>query len=297
MSLEIAGFLVVAFAAVTAVYAAVVARRSHELQAQIADRQGQLKTPQLRFAVFDEEELDQVLVLTTLHPGRIREVPIRLSVENIGEKTVDDVQLLIRAHKQLCYGGGGKVELSKGPPNIKPVKLHESKTHELILTELGAVNPGFKFNFDFPITVNQATAGTHDVHAEAANGVKMAATFEYEFAWYMEIILSYRDSKTIVKPLQVRVHDTSGETNEEYLQEYSRLREQEWVSRVAKLSFYRRVREWQRTAKRRTGKRIVAILAPDDAYIPEPKLPIDKLPLHHLKWCLLLEDERGVWTP
>jgi len=153
-----------------------------------------------------------------------------------------------------------------------------------MMIELGSVNPDFKFIFDFPITVSHATAGTHDVHAEAADGVKMVATFEYEFAWYMEIILSYRDTKTIVKPLQIRVHDTSGKTNEEHLREYSRLREKEWVSRVAKLSFYRRVREWHRirSVKRRTGKRIVAILAPDDAYIREPKLPIDKLPLHHL---------------
>jgi len=104
---EIAGFLTI----IIAIYAVVIARRSHRHQTQIADRQGLLKTPEIRFEVFDKEDFDEFLVLTTLPAGRIREIPIRMSVENIGEKTVDDLHLLIRAHKELCYGGGGKIEL------------------------------------------------------------------------------------------------------------------------------------------------------------------------------------------
>lgn len=243
--------------------------------------------PILSMKLFGADGCDDFIIAVPINKGRITEVQMPLTIENIGKKTADEISVYVRMNKELAYGG----YVTKDKKSTV-TKLSVSGNFLSTISNEKPLNPQTAKMLIHPLSLRKETLLKGDVTGNTENGTPISLYYTFVYSYEIHVVVSYRDNSPVAKRYRVRIANTADRSIREYIEEYNEI-SQERFSQIPILTRLRRFMN----PRDSLGLRRIAIIVPHGQLSSQKSTPIDLLSYDKFGWYDGLEDERGVYVP
>jgi hypothetical protein len=207
--------------AVFAILAVIQTYRAHQFNKRITAAEGTFKKAELSVDVYGQKDLSKFIFAIPLR-NHVWEIPIIISLSNIGEKTQEDIEVYIRASKWLLFGPETKYRIKKGGP--KNLKMNEPESSDAFLTKtitMNNIHPKQKVSLPLPASFVFATLKPIQVDATTRDGVDVRVNTWMEVILPMDIVIAQKNAPPISKRIEVVVVDVSKIPIKDFFEQYN----------------------------------------------------------------------------
>lgn len=211
------------------------ARKSNRYQKKVDLHQGVFKKGDLKLSLFGLDDsvsggfLDYLILAGPIKKKPVTLMPVPIRIENVGSATVNEVEILISAHRSLRVIGSDALR-HEAINTSKDIKLSYSDTgyRQNSTLSIDHVNPKLIINYEDAFMLNSAFPLSFKVEAKTKDDylvtipIHTLITTDYSMAVYM------RDEEPLQRSLKVIVIDTSEETLLEQLNKYNNAAEKSY---------------------------------------------------------------------
>jgi hypothetical protein len=239
-TIDINAIVGILLALVFGVIAVVQTYRANKLNRDVAKIQGLLEMPNVEISLFDYQSIENFMIAVPLIKGRVLEMPLRFSINNLGGKSARDVELFIRMSKELCYGGSDNVEMTitsnSTQSKVTREVFNQTDNLETTITKFEkALHPKQGIVLDQSISLRDDTFLRSKLSAPTKDGFMMNISYIAQFAYLIDFVLMQADQKPISKRFSIQVINTSETTVETFF----RSRNTEVQAQESKVRFWK----------------------------------------------------------
>lgn len=269
--------------------------RAHRFSQLVAAHQGVFRKPHLVIRLYDSKpsKPDYFILACRIRQGKILQLPLLLALKNQGDKSVDNVKLLLRYHNRLRAGGLQAVGLKyEGPKALKP-ELFEDANFQTSLFDLGTVTPKQDILISDYFTIAEATVIDLNVDAVTKNGVSIILPIHIAAFNVIDYTVYQDDADPISGRIKIAVIETDQKPLQESLSVLNQLRQKRYESQIG--GRMRQILHWLglKLSGKRTDQDALLISYEESDVVRRSDLAIDVVPRESLRFYSGFEDITG----
>lgn len=222
--------------------AAIQTYRAHRLNQLVAKSQGVFKTPNVEIIPMDQSDVTYFLFAVPIQKGRVFEFPMRFTIANTGEKTTEDVEVLIRMPKNLCYDGDNlqlKLDLGHRKLNWEPVS--NKGNFITFIFDISSLHPKQGMNLEIPLSFFHGTFSLFSTKAPTADNLIVNVTSWLWFSYVLEFVVFQKNQPSTTAAFSFFVVDTSDESIQDILNNLNRVLERNHNKEMSQKSLFSRL--------------------------------------------------------
>ncbi|MFX0113990.1 MAG: hypothetical protein ACFFB3_05550 [Candidatus Hodarchaeota archaeon] len=282
-----------ALAAISAIIAIIQAHKSHKLQKEIVAKQGIFLEPEiiLNFNKFNPKTHYYILY-GKLTKNRALLFPYQIEIRNVGNKSVNKVELNCRLHKRLH---GGLPPQAFKPEGFGAVKseIFEYSNFHLIKYDLGTLNPKKGYLIYDSLHIASESLLKLDFPIETADHFPLELRYKLAYFNLIDYVIYSENQEPVSGQVKLLVLNTAERPFEESLKEYIKLKPLNLNSTKNQLSM---LLKRLKTLFKAEPKRIAFICFDESKLIKHKDIPVDEVPIGSIKVTEGLEFPDGsIW--
>jgi hypothetical protein len=191
------------------------------------------------------------LLAAELRPKRLLSFPLVFSVTNTGDKTADNVVMMVTYPKRLRFGGIGQFTY-EGPQSYKS-DLADGPGTQTVIFQLGSINPNQKIVIHDAISISESTLVTTTATVTTKDNVKVDLSVVILYANRIDFAISNRDFQPIAGSASIAFFDTAKRPLKDQLSELNNAAQKRYDS--AYPNFFRKY--WHYLKSRWSGEQVL----------------------------------------
>jgi hypothetical protein len=251
--------------------AAVQTRRANRLNQLAVKAQGVFKTPTVSVRILDQNEVASFLLAAPIRTDHVFEFPLQYTIANSGDKTAEDVEIILRMPKYLCYGGSpGSFSgaLFKVDCNISL----ENSNFQTFTYHMPTLHPKQAVIINHPLSLTHDTLLRRSVTVATKDKRHINIPYILEYAYTMDFAILQKDEPPTAATFSLRVFDTYERPLRDTLNVYNRVLMDQYRKAISRESFFARI------LRRRTDAEKLRVVQVDKKdVVMDSSHPIDRV--------------------
>jgi hypothetical protein len=199
--------------------------RANELAERIAKAGGTFQHPDLVLSVYEESSTTEfVLALPVGDVDCCFEVPLPYCVHNMGKATAQDVEIFLRANKEVRFAGS--LTIDPRDANLKQARgglASETEHTATTVTSLQTIHPQQCIEIADILSIRKATSSKHTRTVKGRNGKPMRIAFWIGYAYTLDYVILQKDRQPITRSFRYSVIDTTGKSVKKAIEAFNSL--------------------------------------------------------------------------
>jgi len=268
--------------------------RNFRFSKLVATHQGVFRIPNIKVSAYELDPIpDYFIISCKLNPKRILFVPLSIRLENMGDKSADEVKFAIRYHKRLRLDGSEFAKISpRTSKSLAPVVLEDSNFQTLVY-EIGTLTPKEGFNILDFINIKESSILKFNADAMTKNGVKMISKVHITYVNVIDYTIFQDDVEPITGRINILVIDTSKQSLEYTINLLNQRRMKKFRKEVGNIFKHILYYLKLKYLGKQIGKRFELIYYDESKVISHPDNPMDQVPINSMRFCSGSEDITG----
>jgi hypothetical protein len=164
-------------------------------------------TADLELTLFGQPQTNEFALALPLNVGSVQ-LPLTLHLGNKGEKTVRDIEIILRFPRHVIYGAGrARTDTMSSHHDVSVKTIAQTDEIETVLVTLPALNPGIIIPLEFMITITEQSRLRSGDVADARNDPNVE--HKCDAGSLVEIVVACADTPIAVARYSILVIDTS----------------------------------------------------------------------------------------
>lgn len=191
--------------------------RANRSNRKAIEAQGVFKKPIIRISLFQNSDTSEFIIAAPLGRGRIIELPLRWEIENTGERSARELEVLIRSSKELWYGGDpSQWIVTSSIPKLQAQLVAAGETLSTVVATLSSLHPNQTCVLTTTSSLRSSTFAKNTVDVETKDGI-VSVQYSFEFSYTLDLVVSQADAPPITRRFRLGVVDTSEQTVADFL--------------------------------------------------------------------------------
>jgi len=210
-------------AIILAFVAIILSFQNNKLQKIVATNQGVFRNPNLIISIYDSERSSRVhfipeyfILACRISNNRILDFPLKITLNNDGDKSVKECKLLLRYPKLLRFDGRWEIKAEDNYSKERAPKLINDSNFQTAIFEIGTLTPKEGFVLNDAITIAGATSHKMDVDVVSKDGIPYTVGVEFDWIFNIDYTVYQDDAEPISGRIRLKVVDISKQSLEEY---------------------------------------------------------------------------------
>jgi hypothetical protein len=221
--------------------AAIQSYRAHRLDQLVSKAQGVFKTPNMEIIPMDESDVTYFLLAVPIQKGRVFEFPMRFTIANSGEKTAEDVEVLFRIPKNLCYDGENlQLGLDLGHKKVNWAPVSKKGNFITFIFDISSLHPKQGIDFAIPLSFIHDTISFFSINAPTADNVNVTVSSLLYFNYVLEFVVFQKNQSPVTSTFSFFVVDTSERSIQDTLIRCNRVLLKNYREEISKKNFFSR---------------------------------------------------------
>jgi len=285
-----------ALAFICAIIAILQTFKNHKLQKEIAIKQGIFLKPKLIININKYDPKTHYYILYgKLNPNRSLLIPYQIEIRNIGDKSINKVELNLRIHKRLHGELPPQALKYKGFGDAKS-EIYEYSNFHLIRFDIETLNPEQGLQICDFLIIRSESILRFDSSFKTTDQSQIKLQTKLAYFNLIDYVVYSENQSPISGQVKLLVLNTTEKSLAETLEEYSELKSPDQSS--SKKRIPRMLERVKKFFKVGTAKRIAFISFDESELIKQKDSLIDEVPIKSITIKEGLELPNGsIWHP
>ncbi len=278
--------------------AAILSFQNNRLQKIIAANQGVFLNPNLVISIYDSERNSKVhfipeyfILACKISNERILDFPVKITLNNNGDKSVKECKLLLRYPKILRFNGLVEMQAKDNYSKERIPKLINDSNFQTAIFEIGTLTPKEAPDFYDAITISGASSHKMDVDVVSKDGIPYTVGVEFDWFFNIDYTVYQDDAEPISGRIKLKIVDISKQSLKEYFNYVNKKNAEMYKKKVGN-----NINHILYCLKLRiTGKKTeipIQLIVYDESQVEQGEIT-DRIPSSAIKYYYGLEDVTG----
>lgn len=267
--------------------------RSNKLNRKIA-----LQSPDLLLGVYKpiknvSQNPDYIILSCKIPEKKFLLLPLKLNLTNAGEKSAEDIKIIIRCHKGICGGFLPKDIFQFDAPGYARIKheIIDDGNFQLNTFFIDSLDPHVTYQLNLPLSIAESTF--FDIKDLETKDGFIIPVMHVSVAHIIDYVIFYKDAKPVSGQIQIQVIDTSNQSLKDKLDSINKINVQDFKKKLGKPLWLKRILYYYKQKHRgeKTFKKLYLVSYDDDKV--KDHSPHDLLEVTSLWRREGFEDEAG----
>jgi hypothetical protein len=206
-----------------AVMAIILSFQNNRLQKKIAANQGVFRNPNLMISIYDSERSSRVhfipeyfILACKISNKRILDFPLRITLNNNGDKSAKKCKLLLRYPKILRFNGLVEMQTKDNYSKERAPKLINDSNFQTAIFEIGTITPKEALVLHDAITISGATSHKMDVDVVSKDDIPYTVGVEFDWFFNIDYTVYQDNAEPISGRIKLKIVDISKQSLKGY---------------------------------------------------------------------------------
>lgn len=211
--MEITNLIIQIFVLVVAIVTIYFSFWQHRENKKLALKQlewdGAIAQNDIGVQLFNKEGIESYYFDVPIPKKGFLMIPLVLTLSNVGQRTLENIEFSMYLPKDLCFGGN--VKILQTEETLKKIKFARQEEEYILKNKhsIDTLHPNQGMRFIIHASFLRETKFRFNIPATSSDGVNFVASGEVEYAYQITVEVACKDRSPLKKTFSIQIHDNS----------------------------------------------------------------------------------------